>query len=627
MNKVFSISPGARVKSGDKRYKITHCLDLENVLAKEEETGKSQQLRIKDLRPDVSEEPHEPAKRQELSLIEQEVWNEAERWLDLFRPLIEAERRTAEMVKEVADAAGVHISTAYRKLKHYEQTELTTELIPSQSDGGKGKSRLTSDVEAIIQATIIEFYKKGRKRSVEQTYQEVKRRCINAKLKPPHRNTIDNRIKALSKKERDEAQMGPKVAQRIHSTSPGHFPGADWPLAVVQIDHTPVDIELVDDVDRLPIGRPFITVAIDVFSRMVLGFHLSLDDPDSMSVGLCLTHGILPKEAWLESHGISIQWPCWGFMRKIHADNAGEFRGKMLKRACKEYDMDLEWRPVKKPEYGGHIESLLGTFAEAIHSLPGTTFSNPKEKGDYDSEKEAVMTQSQFEEWLTNFIVGVYHQRKHSALGTSPINQFEKGIFGTEEQPGTGLPPRVFDEDRLRLDLMPYETRTIQRYGVEMDLIHYHSGVLNRFVGLRDPKNPKKKPKFIFKRNPRDISVLYFYDPTTKQYLEIPYRDRSRPPISLWELRAVRRRLKVQGVKDDKIDEDLIFKTYEKMRQIEDSAKQETKAARRARSRRAQNSRIPKPKTGGQSHSECVMNDLPDEQLPTIESFEIDDSI
>jgi hypothetical protein len=37
---------------------------------------------------------------------------------------------------------------------------------------------------------------------------------------------------------------------------------------VVQIDHTLLDIILVDDLHRLSIGRPWITLAIDVFSRI-----------------------------------------------------------------------------------------------------------------------------------------------------------------------------------------------------------------------------------------------------------------------------------------------------------------------------------------------------------------------
>jgi hypothetical protein len=50
---------------------------------------------------------------------------------------------------------------------------------------------------------------------------------------------------------------------------PGVFDSAQRPLDLVQIDHTKLDIIVVDDEQRLPIGRPWITLAIDVYSRMV----------------------------------------------------------------------------------------------------------------------------------------------------------------------------------------------------------------------------------------------------------------------------------------------------------------------------------------------------------------------
>jgi transposase InsO family protein len=41
-------------------------------------------------------------------------------------------------------------------------------------------------------------------------------------------------------------------------------------LANGMIDHTLVDVVIVDEGDRLPIGRPWLTLAIDVASRAVL---------------------------------------------------------------------------------------------------------------------------------------------------------------------------------------------------------------------------------------------------------------------------------------------------------------------------------------------------------------------
>jgi len=377
---------------------------------------------------------------------------------------------------------------------------------------------------------------------------------------------------------------GRKAADQAYSPIDGSFPGADWPFAVIQIDHTPMDIILVDDVYRCPVGKPWITLAIDVFSRMVAGFYVSFDPPGTLSAGQCLANAILPKENWLAKHDIQGDWPCWGIPGKLHMDNAREFRGNMLQRACLEYGMDIEWRPVARPHFGGHIERLLGTFAQEIHTLPGTTFSNPRERGDYDSEGKAAFTLTESEEWLVTFIVNVYHQRVHSGISMPPMEKYRQGVFGTKDSPGRGLPARINDEDRLRLDLMPFEERTIQDYGVVIDEIHYYHDVLRRWINAPDPLATKYKRKFMFRRDPRDIGTIWFYDPEINAYYPIPYRDTSHPPISVWELREAKRQIEADGRRH--VDERAIFDAYERMREIEQQAQAKTTSVRRAAQRR-----------------------------------------
>ncbi|MDQ3816345.1 MAG: DDE-type integrase/transposase/recombinase [Acidobacteriota bacterium] len=596
MNNIVNLQPGAAVEAGGKHYVITHLLDLETVLAREAGSKKSARLYIRDLAP-ISREKEmvDDQPDTEISLVSDEDWQEANRRFGIIRPLLCMQRRTKEGVAEVACGAGVHISTLYRWIELYERNGLVSALLPGKRGCPQGKVRLSPEVEAIIQATIEDFYLHKQKRSVQKTCDEVARRCRNANVPPPHPNTVRNRIALVSEQVRLKRRTGGRAVKEKFTPLIGHFPGADYPLSVVQIDHTPLDIILVDDLHRRPVGRPWITVAIDVFSRMIAGFYVSLDPPGSLAVGLTIAHAILPKEQWLARHEITTEWPLWGVMKTIHADNAKEFRGNMLKRACEQHGINLEWRPVATPSYGGHIERLLGTFATEIHALPGTTFSSIQERGEYESEKQAAMTLRELEGWLATFITGVYHQRVHKGIGTSPIKRYEQGILGTPEQPGTGLPARITDEDRLRLDFMPYIERTIQQYGVVIDDIHYYSDVLRRWINAPDPKDPHLKRKFVFKRDPRDISQLYFYDPEVGQYSVVPYRDASRPPISIWEMREARRSLADEGRKD--INEDLIFESYARMRSQEEQAVRETKRMRRARERRTIHQQASKPMT------------------------------
>jgi putative transposase len=233
-----------------------------------------------------------------------------------------------------------------------------------------------------------------------------------------------------------------------------------------------------------------------------------------MSTGLCLAHAMLPKSIWLAKCGITTPWPICGRIQTLHLDNAKEFHGMMLDRACQNYGIELQWRPVKKPWYGGHMERWLGTFAQELQELPGATFSNPAERGEYDSEGQAALTLTEFERCLATFITEVYHQRVHSALGVAPIKY---------ESSGPKNARWTVDERRLRLEFMPYLERTVQPYG-PIDQIAYYSDVLRRWGSAADPEDPAHKVKFTVRRDPRDISVVHFWDPETQEYFRIPYR-------------------------------------------------------------------------------------------------------
>ena len=46
---------------------------------------------------------------------------------------------------------------------------------------------------------------------------------------------------------------------------------------------------------------------------------------------------------------------------------------------------------------------------------------------------------------------------------------------------------------------------------------------------------------------PRDMREIYFRDPVSNTYIAIPYRDRTRPPVSRWEIQAAEKRLREAG--------------------------------------------------------------------------------
>ena len=166
MSRFIILAPGAVVESAGARYVISHILSLESILAKEEATGKIAELKIANLTPSPSAS-NSKVEVKEVTLIDQEDWAAAERCLDQIRPLLLV-RRTKEMVKKVALEMGIGLSSLYRKIELYERTGLVSELIPQRSGGGRGRSRLMPEAEAVIAGAIDEVYLNKQKQSIKK---------------------------------------------------------------------------------------------------------------------------------------------------------------------------------------------------------------------------------------------------------------------------------------------------------------------------------------------------------------------------------------------------------------------------------------------------------------------------
>jgi putative transposase len=584
---VLRVQRGASVWSDGVEYTITSLLNLKTVLARSKVDGFSYKLRVDQLTVDGDS----AAKAEPFNLVEppENNWEIAQKRFEIIKPLLVVTKhyRKKADVEARGKEFGVSVATMYRWIDAYESSGLLSGLGNSRRSD-KGKPRLSADMESLIDEVINAVYLDKQRVQVSAVVEELEARCRKKGITPPHKNTVRSRIKKIPESLRVSSRHGKQKAKPLQPLR-GSFPGADWPLGYIQIDHTPLDIILVDDELRQPIGRPYITLALDVFSRMVAGFYLSFDPPSCFTVGMCIAHAVLPKSDYLTEFDISSDWPVEGKMKVIHVDNALEFRSDILKRACNQHQMDLQWRPVREPQYGGHVERFFRTLNTKIHELPGTTFSSVKEREYYKSEKYSAFTLSELEKWITTFIVDKYHNSYHTELNNNPISTYERGILGDEKMPGTGMPPKIIDRESFRIDFMPFVKRTIQNYGMKNEKIEYYHDVLKKWINATDPEHPKEKRKFVFHYDPRDISVFYFWDPELRQYFKIPYKDNTRPPISLWELKKANKYAKEEGVKN--IDENVLFDTHEKLKTITAESVRKTASERKKQLREKQRKR------------------------------------
>ena len=611
--------PGSTIRWRERRFVVVDYAGMDAIVAREVGKRRLQRIPVNQAITDLTPGDRD-AWTPDLVSVPEEAWQTAVRRFNILKPLFEIGHtgRTFAKVSKIAAALGKHPSTIYRWIEDYERAErLSVFLRKERSD--RGKSRLPSKVNAIIETAIKKIYLTAEQPDVAAVIEEVQLQCFKAKTKKPHAATVRRRVAALPDRLKLEKRESRKAAAEKYEPIKGHFPGADYPLAVAQIDHTPMDVIVVDEEHRQPIQRPTLTVVIDVYSRMVLGFAIYLEKPSAFTTGLAIAHAVLPKEHWISDVGLEAEWPCWGKMHKIHCDNAKDFRGTVIGRACRDHNLTVAHRPPREPRYGGHIERGFRTWLTRTRRLKGTTFSNVEEKGEYDSEGRAIMTRAELEKWFTIYIAKVYAHKFHAGIKTTPLAKYKEGILGTADRPGVGLPDRIAEPTAFMLDFMPFEERTIQEYGVLIDHIFFWDDALRHWIHARDPEDPKRPRKFIFRIMPRDMREIYFWDPSNKTYIPIPYRDRARPPVSRWEIQAAEKRLREAGYA--RVDEALIFQAVEEMRKLEQESEHKTKKARRAREMRDRPPRKPIT-TPAKPDASAVMLAENDDDEDVVEAFE-----
>src|SRR5690606_29324895 len=96
----------------------------------------------------------------------------------------------------------------------------------------------------------------------------------------------------------------------------------------------------------------------------------------------------------------------------------------------------------------------------------------------------------------------------------SPSDMFQDGLNNAGYS-------YIVPDARLYLDLLPTEWRQINHYGVDVHGLRYNADVLAEYRNAPSQYRDRGE-QWPFKRDPRDLSVLYFLDPSTNEWEEVP---------------------------------------------------------------------------------------------------------
>jgi putative transposase len=507
----------------------------------------------------------------DLVTISDRDWKDACRRFNAIKGLAERPGRLGRRIKDIAKMFAVTDRTVKRWLSVYRKDPDIVALVPRPKGQRIGNRRLRPETERLIAEVIDVWASRAERLPVSWIVEECTRRARARRAQAPSRRAVASRLRDRGLDSLSQKRFAERADAAVALT-----PRTRQALAIMQMDHTLVDIMVVDEVLRQSMGRPWITVAFDIATRVVLGFALRLEAPSATSVGLALSMACLPKAEWLKERRLDIEWEPAGLPRMLHVDNGKEFHSLALTRGCERYGISLEYRPPGRPQFGGHIERYLGTLMRRIHGLPGTTFSNPIERGKYRSEARAIMTMAELERWIALEIAGKYHHYVHRGVHAVPAQLWSQAVRRK-------APPPVTDPARFILDFLPADSRRVGRNGFQINRIRYWDPILSRLF----PPNSR----ILVRHDPRDLSRVFVPSPSNAEYLTIPYADLRRPPITLAELERARTLLTAKGKPTP--TEDLIFSTTEAQRRLERDAAKRSRRARRNLAKQPVKAKIP----------------------------------
>lgn len=453
------------------------------------------------------------------------------------------------VAQELETAKPPSVSTLYRWFKTWSKSRKDPSSLMARFDrrGGRGRYRMSGEVEAMVARHADDIYLGQRRATAHEVLNAVRlsiaaenrTRLPSEQLVVPSLRTIQTRMARLYSYDVSLARNGARKAKKDYGDSVAAR-STDRILEVAEIDHTPIDLWVVDEEGRLA-GRPSLTLLLDRFSRCVLGFYISLTGHGVDAVFGALRHALLPK-TYLKSRYPEIrnQWLCHGRFTTLLADNGSEFAGQAAHCAALDLSINLEFCGSMMPNHKPHVERFFYTFNHRfIHTLKGASLSRVSDREGEQLQNDACLTLPELERLIHVWIVDIYHARPHSGLdGRTPAD-----VWAESAQ---RFPPDL-SLSVLHIDqaLSEVAESALGKGGITINNNRFAS---ERLCALRRmlPAGAKVKVRF----NRRDVGSILVLDEFSQEYFRVPNIKPEQAGLSIEQDAAVRKARREAGSYD-----------------------------------------------------------------------------
>lgn len=263
-----------------------------------------------------------------------------------------------------AQKLGITVRSVRRLLRGLRHEGIVKVLRRERCD--RGAARISEDWQDFIIKTYREGNRGSRRMTPAQVAVRVKVRAqeLETEEYPSHMTVYRILNCLIEQKTKPKRSLGWREDCLILKTREGLEISIEWSNQVWQCDHTLMDLLVVDQMGEI-LGRPWLTIVVDTYSRCIMGIHIGFDAPSSSVVCLALRHAILPKQ-YNSAYELSQSWETYGLPQYLYTDGGKDFRSKHLELVA----MELGIVPClrRKPSDGGIVERPFGTFNREFFS-------------------------------------------------------------------------------------------------------------------------------------------------------------------------------------------------------------------------------------------------------------------
>ncbi|WP_423204042.1 hypothetical protein PGC34_20045 [Pseudomonas kribbensis] len=411
-------------------------------------------------------------------------------------------------------------------------------LLKQKSDLPRGK-QTPKAVRSIMLRVIEEEYLTMQKIGITAVYRLIKGAILNdnivrsstqtSVLSPPSLSTVRRVIKSLCHYRSDKLRLGAKAAEDNNKFGPA-WAEPEYLLDEGEIDcKTPCDVLIVDDDGNLLGKVAHLQSIIEVKSGKIIGHDLSLMPPCAGKTLKCLRMSLQDVPGEEAERGKLVM---------LRGDRGKENNNINVKTSTKTLGIELVLPPPGVPDARPHIEAFHNTSNTFFHSLPGTTFSNPEQCGQYDSKAHACLTIGQLQEAFENWLENVYHTHplKRGRTTLSPNARWNKAM-------AQQLRPIKYSETELNAALRSIKHCRINHGIVGFDRLQWSGPGL---AELAHDLKPGQKAVVLY--DIADLGQVWVHHPDRPNYM-IPADARDplyQNGLSLYEHQLVRDTIAVE---------------------------------------------------------------------------------